>query len=180
MSPGFEFFHSRFAPGFIPDSRSNSIALHPSVEIKKRWIIGGTSKLRVAGSIPAGRTKPHFEVLDLDSDPARERRWEMLPFKSGVLAVHAALLPQGKVLFLLAREAAPYDLPAPTSAMKPRASLRAWFGTRRYHLLAPILRNQSASVLLPPAQDQKVLIMGGGPVGKADKTDATGMGASWI
>ncbi len=42
-------------------------------------------------------------------------------------------------------------------------------------LLAPILRNQSASVLLPPAQDQKVLIMGGGPVGKADKTDATGM-----
>ncbi len=42
-------------------------------------------------------------------------------------------------------------------------------------LLAPILRNQSASVLLPPAQDQKVLIMGGGPVGKADKTDATGL-----
>lgn len=42
-------------------------------------------------------------------------------------------------------------------------------------LLDPVLRNQSASVLLPPAQDQKVLIMGGGPVGKADKTDATGM-----
>jgi hypothetical protein len=41
-------------------------------------------------------------------------------------------------------------------------------------LLDPVLRNQSASVLLPPAQDQRVLIMGGGPVGKADQTDATG------
>lgn len=34
------------------------------------------------------------------------------------------------------------------------------------------MRNQSASVLLPPAQDQKVIIMGGGPQGKPDKTDA--------
>lgn len=40
-----------------------------------------------------------YEVFDLDSDPAREGRWEVLPFKSGVLAVHAALLPKGKVLF---------------------------------------------------------------------------------
>jgi hypothetical protein len=35
------------------------------------------------------------------------------------------------------------------------------------------MRNQSASVLLPPAQAQQVLICGGGPVGKADRTDAT-------
>ena len=34
------------------------------------------------------------------------------------------------------------------------------------------MRNQSASVLLPPAQDQKVMIMGGGPAGKPNKTDA--------
>jgi hypothetical protein len=34
------------------------------------------------------------------------------------------------------------------------------------------MRNQSASVLLPPAQDQRVMIMGGGPQGKPDKTDA--------
>jgi galactose oxidase-like protein len=40
-------------------------------------------------------------------------------------------------------------------------------------LLEPDVRNQSASVLLPPAQDQRVMIIGGGPVGKADKTDAT-------
>ena len=40
-------------------------------------------------------------------------------------------------------------------------------------LLAPDSRNQSASVLLPPAQTQQVLICGGGPVGKVDQTDAT-------
>jgi hypothetical protein len=34
------------------------------------------------------------------------------------------------------------------------------------------MRNQSASVLLPPAQDQRVMIMGGGPAGKPNKTDA--------
>jgi len=40
-------------------------------------------------------------------------------------------------------------------------------------LLEPDFRNQSASVLLPPAQDQKVMVIGGGPVGKPDKRDAT-------
>jgi hypothetical protein len=34
------------------------------------------------------------------------------------------------------------------------------------------MRNQSASVILPPAQDQKVMVMGGGPAGKPNKTDA--------
>ena len=42
-------------------------------------------------------------------------------------------------------------------------------------LVDPVLRNQSASVLLPPAQDQQVMVIGGGPVGKEDLTHATGM-----
>jgi hypothetical protein len=33
-------------------------------------------------------------------------------------------------------------------------------------------RNQSASVLLPPAQDQKVMILGGGPGNESDATDS--------
>lgn len=285
-----------------------------------------------------------YEVFDLDHDPAREGRWDVLPFKSGVLAVHAALLPTGKVLFFAGsgssavRFASPdfgneakgiftsvvWD-PVPTApTFSHPATLRAtdgkvfdffcggdaflpdgrmlsaggtlgynpfkgradvavfdpfsetwafvkkmqhgrWYPTlitmgdgrvlattglneggnghnqavelyaastdtwQQLHLpagfqglplyahlflmqdgrvffsggrmddpmqvepcvlnlaqnpialtfvpdlLNPVLRNQSASVLLPPAQDQKVLIMGGGPVGKADKTDATGM-----
>ena len=40
-------------------------------------------------------------------------------------------------------------------------------------LLEPDFRNQSASVLLPPAQDQRVMVIGGGPMGKPDKRDAT-------
>ena len=34
------------------------------------------------------------------------------------------------------------------------------------------MRNQSASVMMPPAQDQKVMLIGGGPAGKPNKTDA--------
>jgi hypothetical protein len=34
------------------------------------------------------------------------------------------------------------------------------------------MRNQSASVLLPPAQAQRVMLIGGGPDGKQNKTDA--------
>jgi hypothetical protein len=40
-------------------------------------------------------------------------------------------------------------------------------------LLAPVRRNQSASVILPPAQAQKVMVSGGGPPEKPDKTHAT-------
>lgn len=289
-----------------------------------------------------------YEVFDLDSDPAREGRWEVLPFKSGVLAVHAALLPKGKVLFFAGSGSSavrfvspdfgneakgiftsvvwdpavppgpgapnfshpatlrtpngkvfdffcggdaflpdgrmlsaggtldynpfkgradvavfdpftetwafakkmqhgrwyptliamgdgrvlattglneagnahnqavelysaatdswqPLHLPADFPGLPLYAHLflmedgRVFFSGGRMDdplqvepcvlnlsqnpigltfvpdLLDPVLRNQSASVLLPPAQDQKVLIMGGGPVGKPDKTDATGM-----
>ena len=35
----------------------------------------------------------------MDIDPARDGQWELLKFHSGVLAVHAATLPNGKVLF---------------------------------------------------------------------------------
>jgi hypothetical protein len=41
-------------------------------------------------------------------------------------------------------------------------------------LLDPDFRNQSASVILPPAQAQRVMVVGGGPVGIPNKTDATG------
>ena len=40
-------------------------------------------------------------------------------------------------------------------------------------LVDPGKRNQSASVLLPPAQDQRVMIMGGGPSDMHDMTGAT-------
>ena len=40
-----------------------------------------------------------YELVDLEQDPATYGSWEELAFHSGVLAVHAALLPNGKVLF---------------------------------------------------------------------------------
>ncbi|MDF0676493.1 MAG: DUF1929 domain-containing protein [Nitrospira sp.] len=311
--------------------------------------LGGLRKL-IALNIdnPPQQNAGLYEVFDLDSDPAREGRWEVLPFKSGVLAVHAALLPMGKVLFFAGsgssavRFASPdfgneakgiftsvvwdpavppgpgapnfshpatlrtpdgkvFDFFCGGDAFLPDGRMLSAGGTLDYNpfkgradvavfdpfnetwafvkqmqhgrwyptliamgdgrvlattglneagnghnqavelysaatdswqplhlpaafpglplyahlflmqdgrvffsggrmddplqvepcvldltqnpigltflpdLLDPVLRNQSASVLLPPAQDQKVLIMGGGPVGKPDKTDATGM-----
>jgi hypothetical protein len=62
--------------------------------------LGGARKL-LAFMIdnPPQQNAGLYEVLELDPDPARDGAWELLPFHSGVLAVHAALLPDGKVLF---------------------------------------------------------------------------------
>src|SRR6266511_1918093 len=48
---------------------------------------------------PPGQNGGWYRTLPLDTDPRRDGQWELLSFHSGVLAVHAALLPQGKVLF---------------------------------------------------------------------------------
>ena len=48
---------------------------------------------------PPGQNAGYYRVLPLDTDPKRDGQWQLLPYHSGVLAVHAALLPQGKVLF---------------------------------------------------------------------------------
>ena len=62
--------------------------------------LGGAGKLvALLVDAPPEQNAGLFEVLDLDPDPARDGSWELLPFHSGVLAVHAALLPTGDVLF---------------------------------------------------------------------------------
>ncbi len=48
---------------------------------------------------PPGQNAGFYRVLPLDNDPKRDGKWDLLTFHSGVLAVHAALLPKGKVLF---------------------------------------------------------------------------------
>ena len=48
---------------------------------------------------PPGQNAGYLRVLPLDTDPKRDGQWKLLPFHSGVLPVHAALLPKGKVLF---------------------------------------------------------------------------------
>jgi hypothetical protein len=69
---------------------------------------GGIAVTRQAGKLqllvmmidsPPGQNAGLYGLFPLDEDPVRDGRWELLPFHSGVLAVHAALLPTGKVLF---------------------------------------------------------------------------------
>jgi hypothetical protein len=47
----------------------------------------------------AGQNAGLFQVMGLDNDPSTQGTWEVLPYDSEVLAVHAALLPGGRVLF---------------------------------------------------------------------------------
>jgi hypothetical protein len=48
---------------------------------------------------PLGKNAGLYRVLELGNDPAAQGKWELLPYNSEVLAVHAAVLPKGKVLF---------------------------------------------------------------------------------
>lgn len=48
---------------------------------------------------PIDQNEGLYRVLDLDTDPVTAGSWEALSFGSEVLAVHAAVLPAGKVLF---------------------------------------------------------------------------------
>jgi hypothetical protein len=68
-----------------------------SIAIAER---AGTRKLFVLMvDNPDGQNAGFYTVMDLDQDAATYGKWEQLPFHSGVLAVHAALLPTGDVLF---------------------------------------------------------------------------------
>lgn len=62
--------------------------------------LGGSKQLLVVtiDSRP-GPNVGLYQILSLNSDPATQGSWELLPYDSEVLAVHAALLPKGKVLF---------------------------------------------------------------------------------
>jgi len=112
----------------------------------------------------------HNQELEIYS--AATDTWQQTNFAGGFpglpLYAHLFLMANGKIFFSGGRMDDPmqvdpcvFDItqnPVPTQAVPD--------------LLDPILRNQSASVMLPPAQDQKVMVIGGGPVGKENETDA--------
>jgi hypothetical protein len=61
---------------------------------------GGVRKLfALMVDNPDGPNDGYYAVVDIDQKPEIYGKWEVLPFHSNVLAVHAALLPGGKVLF---------------------------------------------------------------------------------
>ena len=114
----------------------------------------------------------HNQQLELYT--AANDAWQATGFAAGFpglpLYAHLFLLDDGRIFFSGGRMDDPLDVqpgifdltqnPVPTVAVPD--------------LLEPDFRNQSASVILPPAQDQRVMVIGGGPVGKQDQTDATG------
>jgi hypothetical protein len=114
----------------------------------------------------------HNQAMELYS--AATNAWQALHLPAGLpelpLYAHLFLMHDGRVFFSGGRMDDPLQVePCILDLGQNPVGL-----TFVPDLLDPILRNQSASVLLPPAQEQKVLIIGGGPVGKEDKTDATG------
>ena len=48
---------------------------------------------------PPGQNSGLYRFLPLDPDPGTQGSWEVLPYHSGVLAIHAAVLRSGKVMF---------------------------------------------------------------------------------
>lgn len=113
---------------------------------------------------------PHNQDLDIYS--VDTNTWDTLQFAAGFpglpLYAHLFLMQDGRVFFSGGR----MDDPLPLQPAILDVNQNPVPTTPVPDLLDPVLRNQSASVLLPPAQDQRVMICGGGPLGPADKTHA--------
>jgi hypothetical protein len=139
-----------------------------------RWypslIALGDGRVLAATGLTEAPTNPHNQTLEIYS-PANNR-WRLLHFNPGVpplpLYAHLFLLADGRVFFdgghmddVLLLDPCAIDLAHDPVQTEVIAGLNA-----------RDMRNQSASVLLPPAQDQRVMLVGGGPDGKQNKTDA--------
>jgi len=114
----------------------------------------------------------HNQTLEFYSaaDDAWQTRLVQPGFPGLPLYAHLFLLADGRVFFSGGRMDDPLDVePGILDLAQDPVTVAPV-----PDLLEPDSRNQSASVILPPAQAQRVMICGGGPVGKADKTDATG------
>jgi hypothetical protein len=108
--------------------------------------------------------------LELYSRPSNA--WQQLPTPPGYVPLplygHLFLLSSGKLFFSGGKMDDPsvidprlLDVTQDPVAVTPVPGLHA-----------AVSRDQSASVLLPPAQDQRVMIMGGGPGDQGDATNA--------
>jgi hypothetical protein len=139
-----------------------------------RWyptlITLGDGRVLAATGLTEDLGSAHNETLELYS--ATTNSWELHHFAPGFaglpLYAHLFQLADGRIFFDGGRmdDALLVDPCIIDLSKNPLTTIPVPGMTGRE------MRNQSASVLLPPAQDQKVMIMGGGPQGKPDKTDA--------
>jgi hypothetical protein len=103
----------------------------------------------------------------LETYSAKTGKWQTLQGSAPLpLYPHLFLLESGKTFYSGGRMDSGDVQPAVIDITKTPFTMTGVIG-----LSDSGLRNQSASVLLPPAQDQKVMIIGGGP---QDESDATG------
>ncbi|HKI13033.1 MAG TPA: galactose oxidase-like domain-containing protein [Candidatus Acidoferrum sp.] len=130
----------------------------------------GDGRALIATGLTEDLTNPHNNTLEI-YDPTANK-WQMLHFDGGFpglpLYAHLFLMADGRVVFDGGRmddnlqvDPCIIDLTHNPVHLTPVPGMEGGG-----------MRNQSASVVLPPAQDQKVMIMGGGPAGKPNKTDA--------
>ena len=130
----------------------------------------GDGRVLAASGLTEAFDNPHNQALEIYA-PAHDN-WQVMQFAGGFpglpLYAHLFLMADGRILFdggrmddELAVDPCVFDLTHQPINTVPVLGM-AGNG----------MRNQSASVLLPPAQDQRVMIMGGGPAGKPNKTDA--------
>jgi hypothetical protein len=161
----------RDATVFDPQSQSWAFAGQMT---HGRWyptlIALGDGRVLAASGLMEGFDSAHNQTLEIYSMASNQ--WELHHFPPGFaglpLYAHLFLLADGRVFFDGGRmdDALLVDPCIIDLTKNPVGTIPVPGVTGRQ------LRNQSASVLLPPAQDQRVMIMGGGPQGKPDKTDA--------
>jgi hypothetical protein len=139
-----------------------------------RWypslITLGDGRALIATGLTEDLTNPHNNTLEV-YDPVANN-WHTLHFDGGFpglpLYAHIFLMADGRVVFDGGRMDDELQVdPCIIDLTHNPVHITAVPG-----MVAGTMRNQSASVLLPPAQDQKVMIMGGGPAGKPNKMDA--------
>ena len=138
-----------------------------------RWyptlvMLGDGRVLAASGLSEHGGLNNGLEIYDAGSDS-----WRELPvpphgqFPGLPLYPHLFLLADGRLFFAGGRT----DDPSPVGPCILDIAANPVHVAGVAGLRDPASRNQAASVLLPPAQDQKIMIMGGGPIDETDAID---------
>jgi len=135
--------------------------------------LGDGRVLAASGLNEFGGQNNTIEVYSADTDSWQIRPMPQLPaeaFPGLPLYAHLFLLQDGRIFFTGGRMDDPRETnPCILDIRQSPVEIEFVAG-----LTQIAMRNQSASVLVPPAQNQQIMIVGGGPEGKADKTDAIG------
>ena len=130
----------------------------------------GDGRVLAASGLTEAFNQPHNETVEIYS--IATNKWELHEFLPNFLG-----LPLYAYLFLLADGRIFFNGGRMDDELEVEPCI---FDITKHPIqTVPVpgesgggMRNQSASVMMPPAQDQKVMLIGGGPAGKPNKTDA--------